>query len=210
MYIIGFLGSPRTAGASATLLASALAGAESKGAKVKRYNLIDCNIMHCRGCGACFKNNPELVIGKCPLDDDVAAILEDYMQADGYVFASPVYDGNVTSIMKKFLERKIALTYKPKEDLGKISNPRRTADFKKKASHIVTGDAFDEYREVMGDPCFEAMEIHLFMEQIESVDKMYMGNAAGISAEDLEKRKQEAYAIGRRLVEEIEKAQNKT
>ena len=60
----------------------------------------------------------------------------------------------------------------------------------------------------MGDPCFEAMEVHLFLEQIESVDKMYMGNAAGISPEDLEKRKQEAYKIGERLVEEIEKAQN--
>ncbi len=52
------------------------------------------------------------------------------------------------------------------------------------------------------------MEVHLFLEQIESVDKMYMGNAAGISPEDLEKRKQEAYTIGERLVEEIEKAQN--
>lgn len=124
----GLLGSPRTSGASATLLNSALAGAEAKGAKVKRYDLIDCNIMHCRGCGTCYKNNPELEIGKCPLDDVVAAILADYMQADGYVFASPVYDGNVTSIMKKFLERKIALTYKPKEDVGKISSPRRTVE----------------------------------------------------------------------------------
>ena len=37
----GLLGSPGTSGASATLLNSALAGAEAKGAKVKRYDLID-------------------------------------------------------------------------------------------------------------------------------------------------------------------------
>jgi len=206
MYIIGFMGSPRTSGKCSKLLQGVLDGAASKGAQTKRYDLVDCNIMHCKGCGACYKSRPELAIGKCPLKDDMAAILVDYLSADGYVFATPVYDGYVTSVMKKFLERKIALTYKPKEDIGKICTPRATADFKKRATHIVTGDAFDEYREVMGDPCFEALEAHLYMEQVMSVDKMYMGNAEHIAPDDFAVRLQEALRMGVRLVEEIEKA----
>jgi hypothetical protein len=41
------------------------------------------------------------------------------------------------------------------------------AHFQKKASMIVTVNCSDEYREVMGDPCFETMEGHLMIEEIE-------------------------------------------
>ena len=51
-----------------------------------------------------FKN-PELPIGKCPLKDDMASILEEYISADGYIFASPVYESYVTVLMKKFMEK---------------------------------------------------------------------------------------------------------
>lgn len=92
MKILGFLGSPRVNGKSGKLLKKALEGAESRGADTKRYDLINCNIKHCTGCGACFTKKPELLIGKCSLKDDMASILEEYINADGYIFASPVYD----------------------------------------------------------------------------------------------------------------------
>ena len=54
----------------------------------------------------------------------MAAILEEYVKADGYIFASPVYDANVTALMKTFLERKIMLSYKAPDAFGKT--PRVT------------------------------------------------------------------------------------
>jgi multimeric flavodoxin WrbA len=204
------MGSPSIRGKCSRLLQKALDGAQSRGAIVKTYELVSINIMHCKGCGNCYKNQPELVIGICPLPDDMAAILEDYVHADGYVFASPVYDGYVTSIMKKFLERKIALTYKGQEECGKIPNPRKPTLFKKKASYIVTGDAMDEYREIMGDPCFEAMEMHHRLEQVEPLDHLYSGNAEHLRQDEFSEKEEKAFKMGLRLVEEITKAKTST
>ncbi|MBN2107656.1 MAG: flavodoxin family protein [Deltaproteobacteria bacterium] len=203
MLILGFMGSPSVKGKCSRLLQKALDGARAGGAAVKQYDLVSFDIRHCKGCGACFKTRPELAIGPCPLKDDMAAILEEYDRADGYVYASPVYDGYVTSIMKKFLERKIALTYKSPEEQGKVPSPRRPVGFRKKVSYIVTGDAADEYQEIMGDPCFVAMDWHHMLEQVESLDRLYVGSAECISAEEFARREALAFELGGRLVEEI-------
>ena len=207
MKILGFLGSPRLNGKCSKLLKKALEGAESRGAQIKRFDLIKCNIMHCRGCFKCMFDNPELPFGRCPLRDDMASILEEYVGADGYVFASPCYEGFVSALMKKFLERKIALGFREKEAYGKIAAARVLANFKKMASFIVTANCPDEYIEVMGDPAFEAMEGHLIVEQVPTADRFYVGGMENMSDETFSEKLSAAYQLGIRLVEEIEKAQ---
>ncbi len=210
MRILGFLGSPRLNGKCNKLLKRALEGAASKGAEVKNYELIKCNIKYCMGCGNCFLKNPELTIGKCPLKDDAAAILEDYINSDGYLFASPCYDVFVTALMKTFLERKIALTYKSMEELAKIpaARPGVAANFLKKASFIVTANCADELEEVMGDPCYEALEAHLLFEEIDTLDKLYVGGVEGMSDEVFNAKLDKAFELGVHLVETIEAARN--
>ena len=207
MLILGFLGSPRVNGNCAKLLMKALEGAESKGAHTKRYDLIKCNIKYCRSCFKCIFAHHELPIGKCPLNDDMASLLEEYIKANGYIFASPVYDGYITSLMKTFLERKMPLTFRDKDAYGKISAARNPAHFKKMVSMIVTGNCGDEFREVMGDPCFEAMEGLLAIEQVPTVDKLYAGGIENMSKEAFLEKLNIAYQTGIHLVEEIEKAQ---
>ena len=206
MRVLGFLGSPHVNGRSAKLLKKALEGAASTGAEVKEFDLVKMNIKYCTGCGVCWTSKPELKIGTCPLKDDVTAILEEYVAADGYFYASPVYDVYVTAIMKTFLERKIRLTYRPKEAAAKLPDSRCAANFQKKASIIVTGNCGDEWRELMGDPCFEAYEGHFMIEQIDTVDKMYCGGIETITDEVFNSRLNEAYQMGIRLVEEINKS----
>jgi len=206
MIILGFLGSPRVNGRCSRLLQKSLEGAENEGAQTKRYDLIKLNIMQCCGCLECIFKNHELPIGRCSLHDDMESILKEYMQADGYVFASPVYDGYITALMKKFLERKFALGYRAQEDYGKICAPRSPANFKKMASMIVTGNCADEYREVMGDPCFEAMGGHLIIEQVVTVDRFYVGGIENMTQEIFEEKLATAYQLGARLVNEIIKA----
>lgn len=206
MNIIGYLGSPRPKGICARLLDKALEGAVSAGAKVKRVDLIRHDIRHCTGCCTCMHDDPALSIGRCPLKDNVAAMLEDYIAADGYIFATPVYDGSVTALMKKFLERKIALTYRPREAHATIGESRCPAGFKKHAAMIVTGNCADEYRELMGDPCFELMEGHLMIEQIMTTDKLYVGGVESMTDELEAQRASAAFEAGARLVAEIEKS----
>jgi multimeric flavodoxin WrbA len=206
MKIIGLLGSPRIDGRCSKLLRRALEGAADKGAEVKRFDLIKCNIMYCRGCGKCFQQNPELTIGQCPLKDDVRSILEEYLQSDGYIFASPTYEIYVTALMKTFLERKIALTCK--EDLPSmpLARPGVRANFKKKASFIVTAGAPQELEEVMADPCYEAFEAGLMMEEVETQEKLFVGGMTTITDEAFSKRMDESYQLGINLVAAIEKS----
>lgn len=206
MLILGFLGSPRLKGKCAQLLQKTLDGAAARGAETKRYDLINCNIEFCRGCGICFLHNPELSIGKCPLKDDMQYILEEYIKADGYVFASPVYDVFVTALMKQFLERKIMLTYRDKDAYATIPGPRVPANFTKKASLIVTANCSDELEEVMGEPSFEAWQAHLPIEQVDTVDQFYVGGVENMHPEIFSQKLAQAFSNGQRLYDEIKKA----
>ena len=135
MRILGFLGSPHVNGRSAKLLKKALEGAASAGAEVKEFDLIKMNIKYCTGCGACYLTKPELKIGKCSLKDDAPAIFEEYVEADGYIYASPVYDMFITALMKTFLERKIMLTYRPQGSGRKNSRFTMLCLFQEKSFH---------------------------------------------------------------------------
>jgi len=207
MKILGVLGSPRTKGKCSRLLSRALEGAASTGADVKKIDLIKCTIKYCIDCRNCWTKNPDLPVGTCVLKDDMAAILDEYITSDGYIFASPVYDVFVTALMKTFLERKIALTFREKDDHGKLPGARSPAHFKKMASLIVTANCTEEFKEVMGDPCFEAMESHLMIEQVETVDRFYVGGIENITDKQFAVKLTLAYQAGIRLVESIRQAQ---
>ena len=188
MKILAFMGSPRLKGKCNRLTQKALEGAASAGAEIKNFELIKYNIKYCMGCGKCFLKDPDLTIGICPLKDDVRAILEEYVQADGYIFSSPSYDMFCTALIKTFLERKIALTYKSREDFGKIpaARPGIAQNFMKKASFIVTANCEDYLEEVMGEPCYEAFEAHLLFEEIDTVQKLYCGGVENMTDEEFD------------------------
>ena len=64
--------------------------------------LKDAHIEPCKGCFVCFPQGED----KCPnRDDDVHVIEQKMLDADGVIFASPVYSGNVTGLMKTFIDR---------------------------------------------------------------------------------------------------------
>jgi len=105
--------------------------------------------------------------------------------------------------MKKFLERKTPLFYRPKEAYATISAPRTPCAFKKKAVMIVTGNCSDEYRELMGDPCFEMLESQLLVEQIETVEKLYVGGVENMTEEMFKEKLRAAFHAGATLVERI-------
>ena len=206
MKIIGFLGSSRVNGRCSKLLRRALEGAASKGTEVRRYDLIKCHIMYCRGCGKCFEQNPELTIGKCPLKDDMHSILEEYLQSDGYIFASPTHELFVTALMKTFLERKIALTCEEDPTEIPLARPGVRANFMKKASFIVTANASEELESVMGNPCYEAFEAGLMFEEVGTQEKLFVGGMRTITGEAFSKKITSAYQLGINLVDAIEKA----
>ena len=95
MHIIGILGSPKGKNSlTLKLLESALNGAEDAGAEVEFIDVARKNIRTCKSCGICYAT------GKCSQKDDFQAVYEKVVEADGIIFASPVYFNNVSSQLK--------------------------------------------------------------------------------------------------------------
>ena len=72
--------------------------------------LNEVNIKQCQGCYVCIAKGKQY----CPLKDDRDMIIEKIADADGIVFASPVYVNFITSLMKQFMERVSFITHRPR------------------------------------------------------------------------------------------------
>lgn len=100
MKILAINGSPRTIRSGTRRLAAyVLEGAAAEGAETEIIDLAELAITPCTACEACSIN------GVCVNDDDVPGIIARMKEADGIVFASPVYIDNVTGQMKILFDR---------------------------------------------------------------------------------------------------------
>ena len=104
MHILAILGTYRKGRTIDTLVDKAVEGAAARGATVEKIHLIDKHIEYCKNCMACAKDE-QSPVARCPIDDDMQELLPKMDAADGYIFATPVNMGQVTAVMKTFLER---------------------------------------------------------------------------------------------------------
>lgn len=75
----------------------------------KSVSLKDVDLKLCRGCGVCLEKGEEY----CALKDDRDALLAMLREADGVIFATPVYSLQVTALMKNFLDRLAYVFHRP-------------------------------------------------------------------------------------------------
>ncbi len=104
MKILLFNGSPRKGWNTDRLLESAMQGAAASGASCKLYHLYDYTYKGCISCFAC-KVKGEKCHGLCAQRDALRPVLEEAVQADGMIFASPVYLHGASAQFRAFLER---------------------------------------------------------------------------------------------------------
>ena len=102
MNVIAVSGSPRKNWNTEKMLASALDGAQSLGAKTKLIRLYDLNFKGCKSCLACKRIGTQR---KCFLKDDLSPVLEELSKADAIIFGSPIYFMELTGVMHSCLER---------------------------------------------------------------------------------------------------------
>ena len=100
MKILAINGSPRTVQSNTRRLAQfVLEGATDAGAETEMIDLCDLRVTPCTACEGCSIN------GICVFEDDVPVLVARLKEADGIVFASPVYIDNVSGQMKVFFDR---------------------------------------------------------------------------------------------------------
>jgi multimeric flavodoxin WrbA len=100
MKAIGINGSHRKGKNTAILLNAVLEELAKNGVETKLLELVDFRIEHCKACNKC------LFEPKCSIDDDDMSVLaEEMLSSDVIIIGSPVYNGNVTSRLKTFMDR---------------------------------------------------------------------------------------------------------
>jgi multimeric flavodoxin WrbA len=110
--ILGIVVSARPWGNSELLVRQALLGAEAEGADVSLLRLTALRLQPCTGCLRC-------VIGSkpCPLDDDMAWLIDAIQAADGLVLAAPTYFLGPAATVKLVLDRLLMVTGQLQQEL---------------------------------------------------------------------------------------------
>lgn len=100
MKILGINTSPREVSNTKIALETALDAAKAEGADVELIDSNKLNITACQGDNYCKAHE-----GKCAIDDDMQQIYKSIEEADGIIFAFPVYFFDVNSQMKLIIDR---------------------------------------------------------------------------------------------------------
>lgn len=106
MKIIAICGSPRKGNTYSVLNTIS---ENSPDLDFKIIMLKELNFEICKGCYACVLRGED----KCPLKDDRDLLIKEMTEADGVIFASPVYSHMVSSLMKNFFDRFGYLAHRP-------------------------------------------------------------------------------------------------
>lgn len=114
-HIVAVNASPRTDWNTGTLIREAARGAKSEGAEVEIFDLY--KLEKFTGCISCFGCKLSPNKGKCIYQDGLAPVLEKIRHADGVIFGTPNYLGDVSAGFRTLYERLIFqyLTYKKEQ-----------------------------------------------------------------------------------------------
>lgn len=105
MKILTLLGSPRKKGNTATVLTQ-FEKLASKDHQVHRITVVDHDIRGCLGCGVCEEKPDE---PGCAQKDHGVSVLNQIIESDFVVYASPLYCWGFSSQMKALLDRHYCL-----------------------------------------------------------------------------------------------------
>ena len=105
--IIAINASPRVNWNTATMVREAAKGAEAAGAQVEVIDLYRLDAF--TGCVSCFGCKLDPNRGKCIYRDGLAPVLEKIRQADGVIFGSPNYLGDLSAGFRALFERLVRM-----------------------------------------------------------------------------------------------------
>jgi multimeric flavodoxin WrbA len=102
MKVLAIHGSPRPEKSNTgMILQEFLKGAGSAGAEVETIYLKEKKINSCTGCNTCWIKTP----GVCIFNDDMTDLIFKVQECDILVYVTPLYNYNMTSLLKAFQER---------------------------------------------------------------------------------------------------------
>jgi hypothetical protein len=120
-------GSPKGRESNSNIMVTAfLKGAREAGAETVNIFLAEKEIKYCRGCFSCWFGTP----GQCVIKDDMNEVLSLGEGADILVLATPLRYGNISGMLKVFIERMLVFAnpYIFKDQAGETRHPKKTEE----------------------------------------------------------------------------------
>ena len=77
---------------------------DEKDINIHQIHLYDLNFKGCKSCFHCKRIGGKYY-AQCPIKDDLRELLPKIKDADGIIFGSPIYFGEITGELRSFLER---------------------------------------------------------------------------------------------------------
>ncbi|MFQ7738053.1 MAG: flavodoxin family protein, partial [Emergencia timonensis] len=104
MKILGISGGSKN-GNNDAMCKEALMGAKEAGAEIEFINLNELHIEHCTGCTACVMSLMSGKGGACPVKDDFEWLRDKMMDADGIVWAIPIFEKGASGLFRTITDR---------------------------------------------------------------------------------------------------------
>lgn len=122
MRVLMISGSRNPEGQTATAAGAFVEGVRSQGGTVEEYYLPQMSIERCRQCedngwGICRTE------GECVIGDDLAGLVDRIREADGLVFANPVYFSDLSESLRTFLDRLRRISFHEQGRVGIAGKP---------------------------------------------------------------------------------------
>ena len=109
MQVLAIIGSPRKGHSYRVTQQIERRLTQNPGVRFEYVFLSQVNLQACRGCYACQCRGEQY----CPLRDERGDLVQRMQQADGVIFVSPVYTGNVSGLMKSLMDRLAYTAHRP-------------------------------------------------------------------------------------------------
>ncbi|MFH1381878.1 MAG: flavodoxin family protein [Chloroflexota bacterium] len=106
MKVLGLVCSPRKGGNTEIMVGEALDAVRELGGETELVTLAGKTITPCDACAACRPKG-----GTCHVKDDMQEVYQQLINADGIIFGSPVYFGNVSAQAKAVMDRTYAMLH---------------------------------------------------------------------------------------------------
>ncbi len=202
MKVLAINGSPRGERSStAHMLTPLLEGMKAAGADTELVHLSKLKINHCVGCYLCWTKTP----GKCFQQDDMAELLDKYIQSETVILGTPLYHFTMSGLLKDFIERTLPtgepmLIKSPSID-NTTTHPQRYKN--PRALILVSPCGFPEFNHF--DPLVAWFRHYAQDAGRKNLGEILRPGGEPLSKEEFQSRFQGYYNILRRAGEEIVK-----
>ncbi len=156
-------GSPHAKGCTYTALAEVGKELEKQGIDTEIFQIGTKAVSGCLGCGVCEKT------GRCFINDSVNEFSEKAMDADGFIFGSPVHYASASGMLTSFLDRVF------------YSNQRADRFANKPGAAVVSA------RRAGTTSTFDQINKYFSISNMPIVSSQYWNMVHGFTPEDVEK-----------------------